>query len=269
MRLFHLVYRIWIIQHDGYISCLSLSHPSSWGIQESHTELLIWCLTIKPGSQVRRNHSGSSDTLLSSSGPSGTFPSPRCLVSVRSFQTTVKGTEYGACPSENQLVEVTKVPVGIGCKSGSLCSGWLKKGKIHFRNLESVVALELNISWGRPGKLTQADGAIGLHTWTNQPKTNKQKTNLAEIKKAWKTPLPTLLPWPPLSFCLEPCLRAKAGSVWDGHDGTVWTSVFWVASFQTAPFPMKWDTPWRANTKFQERQYVTHRRKDVLLGPSL
>lgn len=69
--------------------------------------------------------------LLGSPGPLEAFLSPKMFgVPVRSFQTTVKRMEmgYGACPSENQLVEVTKVPVGIGCESGSLQSRVAKKG---------------------------------------------------------------------------------------------------------------------------------------------
>lgn len=57
--------------------------------------------------------------LLSSSGPLEIFPSPKMLgVPVRSFQTTVKGMEYGACPLENHLVEVTKVPWVSAAKVG-------------------------------------------------------------------------------------------------------------------------------------------------------
>lgn len=118
--------------------------------------------------------------LLSGPGPLETFPFPQMLgVPVRSFQVTVKGTKmgHGACPSENQLREVAKVPVGIRGKSGSLWRGVAKKRKLCFWNQE-LVALELNIPWGRPRNLTQADRN---HRTPYMNLTGKKF--LAEIKK--------------------------------------------------------------------------------------
>lgn len=111
---------------------------------------------------------------------------------------------HGACPSENQLREVAKVPVGISCKSGSLWRGMAKKGKLCFWNLQ-LVALELNVPWGRPRNLTQADRN---HRTPYMDLTGKKIPGRNQETLSVPPSPPPHLPippsWPPRVFHLEP-----------------------------------------------------------------